>query len=78
MIWRLLIGGLWKPIAALVALLGVWVAGKRSATQAAKIDTLEQEDAAHARINEADLGIGASDADNQRWLREFADKHGNR
>jgi hypothetical protein len=35
MIWRLLIGGLWKPIAALVALLGVWVAGKRSATQAA-------------------------------------------
>lgn len=31
----------------------------------------------HDRINEADLGIGASDLHNQRWLRAFHDRHRN-
>jgi hypothetical protein len=75
---RLIMAGMWKPIAGLAALAGVWLAGRRSAAQAAKIETLKQEDAAHARINEADLGIGATDGANREWLREFSDKHGNR
>lgn len=32
---------------------------------------------AHERINEADLGIGASDADNVAWLRDFHARHRN-
>lgn len=32
---------------------------------------------AHDRINEADLGIGASDADNVAWLRDFHARHRN-
>ena len=32
---------------------------------------------AHDRINDADLGIGAADLDNQRWLRAFHDRHRN-
>ena len=32
---------------------------------------------AHDRINDADLGIGAADLDNQRWLRDFHDRHRN-
>lgn len=36
---------------------------------------LKQESDAHARINEADLGIGAADADNAEWLRNFGRKH---
>lgn len=32
---------------------------------------------ANDRINEADLGVGASDAANVKWLHEFREKHGN-
>ena len=32
---------------------------------------------AHDRINDADLGIGAADLHNQRWLRDFHDRHRN-
>ena len=32
---------------------------------------------AHDRINEADLGIGASDADNVAWLRDFHARYRN-
>ncbi len=29
----------------------------------------------HERMNDADLGIGATDADNVDWLRKFAKRH---
>lgn len=32
---------------------------------------------AHDRINDADLGVGASDAANIAWLRDFHDRHRN-
>jgi hypothetical protein len=32
----------------------------------------------HDRINEADLGVGASDAANISWLHDFHAKHGDR
>lgn len=35
---------------------------------------LEADTAAHERLNHAELGIGASDADNIRWLRGAANK----
>ena len=31
----------------------------------------------HDRINEADLGVGASDAANIAWMRDFHDRHRN-
>ena len=31
MIWQLIIGGLWKPLAGLAALLVAWIAGRRGA-----------------------------------------------
>ena len=68
-IWRLLIGGLWKPIAALVALLGVWVAGKRSATQAAKIDGLRATVETMETRNEVDNRI-ASERDARKRLHD--------
>lgn len=30
---------------------------------------------AHERMNDADLGIGATDADNADWLRDFSKRH---
>jgi len=32
----------------------------------------------HDRLNEADLGVGASDAANIAWMRDFHAKHGDR
>lgn len=75
MIWRAIIGGLWKPLAWLFGAAALWLAGTRSNAVRAEKRGLQSEVGAHERINEADLGIGASDADNQRWLRDFHDKH---
>lgn len=38
-------------------------------------DKRKAEVKAHDRINDADIGIGASDAANVAWLRAFHDKH---
>lgn len=35
----------------------------------------ERDLEAHERMNDADLGIGATDADNVDWLRKFAKRH---
>ena len=36
MIWTSIVRALWKPVAALLALMGIYVAGKRPARQRAK------------------------------------------
>ena len=42
----------------------------------AKADARREDDAkAQERINDADIGIGASDAANVAWLRDFHAKH---
>lgn len=61
--------------AALMALVGVYLAGRRAAQQEAATDALRGDAKAHERINDADIGIGAADADNIAWLRTFHDKH---
>jgi hypothetical protein len=62
-------------IAGLSLILGVWIAGRREGRQAGRIDALRTDAKAQERMNEADLGIGASDAANVAWMRDFADKH---
>lgn len=62
-------------LAGLSVLFAAWVSGRREGRQKARIDALRAETEAHRRMNEADLGIGASDAANVAWLRAFADKH---
>ena len=69
--WALLAAGV------VLALVGVYATGRRDARAAAKVDALKQDAKAHERINHADLGIGANDADNIRWLRDFHEKHRN-
>lgn len=42
----------------------------------AKADARAEDDAAaHRRMTDADLGIGAADDANVRWLRDFHAKH---
>ena len=64
--------------ALIVALGAAYGFGRSGAKTAQKLDRLRKEDAAHDRINEADLGIGAADDANTQWMREFATKHGKR
>jgi hypothetical protein len=69
--WLAAIGGI------VAALLATWLGGRRSAKTAAKIETLQNEDKAHDRINKADTGAGLSDSDRVGRLRDYAKRHGN-
>lgn len=77
-IWRLIVGGLWKPVLAVLGLVGIYAKGRRDAKAKAENKAMKEDLEAHERINEADLGIGASDAERVERLRDFAAKHGDR
>jgi len=72
---RLLLAGLWKPVAAVFVALTLWLAGRQSAKTAAKIDRLQADAKAHERMNDAEAGIGATDAERIDWLRRYADRN---
>jgi hypothetical protein len=86
-IWSLLTGNrLVRAVgAALVAVAGVLTFGalkRREGAQAARADAAvkaaKADKQAHERMNDADLGIGATDGERIGRLRDFAAKHGNR
>lgn len=76
-IWKLILGGLWKPILAVLGALGLYVKGRSDAKAKADLRDLKADAKAHERINDADLGIGATDSERVERLRDFAAKHGN-
>lgn len=85
MIWDLISGllpNVWGYLAAagaaLLGLGGVYLKGRSDAKAKAENKAMKEDMKANERINEADLGIGASDAERVERLREFAAKHGNR
>lgn len=61
---------------AVTALAAAWFGGRKSAKSDAKSKLAEVKAKQLERIADADLGLGASDADRIRRLRDFADKHG--
>ena len=58
--------------AAFVIIGGAWLAGRRDAKQAVKVETLKANAKAHERMNDADIGIGASDNERIERLKDFA------
>lgn len=62
-------------VALVLALLAAWAAALRQARQEARTEALRGDAKAQERMNEADIGIGAADSDNMRWLQSFHDKH---
>lgn len=62
-------------LVGILAILGAWVAGKREGRSQARVDALRADAKAQDRMNDADIGIGAADADNVKWLRDFAERH---
>ena len=59
---------LWKPVAALLALLGIYVAGKRHARQRAKSEALQGYAETRKKADEADI-VDSPDLA-RRWLHE--------
>ena len=83
-IWDLISGlvpNLWGYVAmagtAILGALGLYFKGRSDAKGKADLKDLKADIKAHERINDADLGIGATDGERIDWLREFAAKHGN-
>lgn len=77
-IWKLILGGLWKPLLAVLGAVGIYAKGRSDAKAKAENKAVKEDLKAHERINEANLGIRASDAERVERLREFAAKHGDR
>ena len=61
--------------AILVAAIIAYFGGRRSKGRDQKLDAAKQEAKRHGRIDEADLGIGASDGANVDWMQRFTDRH---
>lgn len=76
---ELIVGGLpslvpWliAGVLALLTGLGIYRKGRKDVKSAIQKEELKQ----HERMNRADTGEGASDADNSEWLRKYGRKHG--
>lgn len=78
MIWRLIPGPIRRAVSWLAGALmfGLFMRhiGRRDERKTSQIKTLQQEVKAHDRINKADTGIGATDADRIKRLQDMADK----
>lgn len=62
--------------AALVAIMAAAALAWRARGKAEQVASLKADVAAHERMNDADLGHGASDAERVERLSGFADRHG--
>lgn len=69
-----MIGPLGGILGALVVAVGIWLRGRHAGAQDAEQDKLKDEVRAHDRINNADTGGGATDAERIVELQRLADK----
>lgn len=76
MIWRLIIGGLWKPLLGILALVGIYAKGRSDAKAKADHKRAKEALETHERINDAPDLRNASDDDRAEWLRDFAKRNG--
>ena len=69
MIWATIARAAWKPIAALLAVLGIYLAGRNGARQRAKSDALRDYAETRKKADEADIPSD-DPAVLRDWLRE--------
>jgi len=62
-------------LAGLSVFFAAWVSGRREGRQKARTEALRADAKAQERMNEADIGVGATDEHNIKWLRDFHAKH---
>ena len=66
---------LWKPIAAILALLGIYAAGPASARQKARTRAAEGYVETRKKADDAEI-VGDDPNSARRWLRERAKRDG--
>jgi len=69
-IWQLIIGGLWKPLAGLAALLVAWIAGRRGAAVRTENKGLRDYQKTRERMDDAEDNLADDPATLRDWLRE--------
>ena len=74
-LWRLIIGGLWKPILAVLTALGLYAKIRSGDKAKAKNAALKADAQATERMNDAPTLRNASDTERTEWLRKFADRN---
>jgi len=68
MIWRIILGGLWKPILAALAVLGLYAKGRADARTAQKLDDMEEYHDTRQKMDAVGRPNDADDA--RRRMRE--------
>ena len=69
MIWATIARAIWKPVAALLAVLGIYLAGRNDARQKAKSAALQDYAETRKKADEADI-VGDDPDLARRWLKE--------
>jgi hypothetical protein len=57
-IWKLIVGGLWKPILAVLGALGLYVKGRADAAAKADLRDLKAHQKTTERMQDADAAMG--------------------
>lgn len=68
MIWRLILGGMWKPILGLLAVLGLYAKGRADQRSAQKLDEMENYHDTRRKMDAVDRATDADDA--RKRMRE--------
>jgi hypothetical protein len=77
-VWAFLSGPIGGFLSRHATIIAVAFGVRKMTKDKAKLDGLKADAKTQERMNDADTGIGATDAATAKWLRDFADKHGKR
>jgi len=69
-IWKLILGGLWKPLLAVLGALGLYFKGRSDAKAKADLRDLKSNAKTTERMQDADAAMGDDPAALREWLRK--------
>ena len=69
-IWKLILGGLWKPLLAVLGAVGLYAKGRRDAKAKADLRDLKGFKETTERMTDADVAMGDDPSALREWLRD--------
>ncbi len=69
-IWKLILGGLWKPLLAVLGAVGIYAKGRSDAKAKADLRDLKGFKKTTERMQDADAAMGDDPAALREWLRK--------
>lgn len=69
-IWKLILGGLWKPLLAVLGAVGLYFKGRSDAKAKADLRDLKSNAKTTERMQDADAAMGDDPAALREWLRK--------